>query len=192
MKWRVERRIAMEPDYEFVLYSNETLTTGGLRIAPKLTEQFFGSNQLRKDLIVQECTGPKNSMSCFYKRSIQHDLAPPVVSSQLTTSGRFSFLYGRVQIEAKLPTGDWIYPQLWLQPQGNAYDNTDYRSGLIVVGSMKRNGTESVVVEQGVILGAEEPVRSLCLKQIVKPISWAKDFHKYVVDWTPSERTIGI
>lgn len=36
---------------------------------------------------------------------------PPVVSAKLRTKKSFSFKYGRIEIRAKLPKGDWIFPR---------------------------------------------------------------------------------
>lgn len=186
-KWKLERRIAMEPDYEFVLYSNQSLTTGhGLRIEPKLLTEVNGENALRSDLTIDGCTGPRDSMACSFQRQRSgNTIAPPIVSSQVTTSGLFSFMYGRVEIEAKLPKGDWIYPQLWLQPQGDKYDRTDYRAGLITVAKKENYPNGISPVKQGVVLGAEEPLRSLFLAQRLMPTDWEKEFHKFIVDWRP-------
>lgn len=36
----------------------------------------------------------------------------PVRSARLNTKGRKSILYGRVEVEAKLPRGDWLWPAI--------------------------------------------------------------------------------
>lgn len=41
----------------------------------------------------------------------------PVQSAKLTTVGRFNVKYGRVEVEAKLPKGDWLWPAIWLLPE---------------------------------------------------------------------------
>lgn len=33
----------------------------------------------------------------------------------------FAFKYGKLEIRAKLPLGDWIWPALWLLPKGDTY-----------------------------------------------------------------------
>ena len=35
---------------------------------------------------------------------------PPVASGRVRTAGRFSFTYGLVEIRAKMPGGDWMWP----------------------------------------------------------------------------------
>lgn len=46
-------------------------------------------------------------------------ILPPVLSSRITSKGKFSFKYGKVEIKAKLPKGDWLYP-------GNNYFSSKY------------------------------------------------------------------
>lgn len=38
-------------------------------------------------------------------------ILPPVVSARFTTRKSFSFKYGKMEIRAKLPKGDWLYPR---------------------------------------------------------------------------------
>jgi len=37
----------------------------------------------------------------------------PVRSARLTTKGKKSITYGRVEVVAKLPAGDWLWPAIW-------------------------------------------------------------------------------
>jgi len=43
----------------------------------------------------------------------------PVISARLFSS--FSFTYGRVEVRAKLPVGNWLWPAIWLLPEGSVY-----------------------------------------------------------------------
>lgn len=43
------------------------------------------------------------------------------MSARLRSVKSFSFAYGRLEIKAKLPKGDWIWPALWLLPKDQAY-----------------------------------------------------------------------
>lgn len=191
-KWVVEKRIAGAPDYEFVYYSNHSISTGGngLKIEPKLLTDVFGRRQLRRDLIVPDCTSQSDSVDCKYIRALTNDHPPPIVSSQISTNGKFSFLYGRVEILAKLPRGSWIFPQIWLQPQGFLYEKKDYKAGQIRIVTIDNNSGNQVTVEQGIILAPEEPLRSRFMTQKkltdLKP-NWDQEFHKFVLEWKPGE-----
>lgn len=38
-------------------------------------------------------------------------ILPPVVTAKLRSKKSFSFKYGRIEIRAKLPKGDWLFPR---------------------------------------------------------------------------------
>ncbi|WP_436756518.1 glycoside hydrolase family 16 protein, partial [Streptomyces sp. URMC 124] len=42
-------------------------------------------------------------------------------SGKINTKDHFSLKYGRVDFRAKLPTGNGIWPALWMLPQDNVY-----------------------------------------------------------------------
>ena len=42
-------------------------------------------------------------------------------SGKLTTLGKFSMKYGRIDIKAKLPVGNGLWPAIWMLPADNAY-----------------------------------------------------------------------
>lgn len=39
-----------------------------------------------------------------------YQILPPIVSCKLNTRESFRFIYGRIEIRAKLPKGDWLFP----------------------------------------------------------------------------------
>lgn len=45
----------------------------------------------------------------------------PTKSARLRTLNSFNFKYGRLEIGAKTPVGDWMWPAIWLVPRYNAY-----------------------------------------------------------------------
>lgn len=50
-----------------------------------------------------------------------NNIVNPIKSASLRTVHSFSFRYGTIEIRAKLPAGDWLWPSLWLMPKVNAY-----------------------------------------------------------------------
>lgn len=38
---------------------------------------------------------------------------PPVRSARLTTKGKKFIKYGKVEVVAKMPAGDWLWPAIW-------------------------------------------------------------------------------
>ena len=42
------------------------------------------------------------------------------------SSRGFTFMYGKVEVKAKLPLGDWLWPAIWLLPKRSKYNNDIY------------------------------------------------------------------
>jgi beta-glucanase (GH16 family) len=43
------------------------------------------------------------------------------LSARLRTAESFAFKYGRIEVVARLPRGDWMWPAIWLMPTNAAY-----------------------------------------------------------------------
>ncbi|CAM9483297.1 unnamed protein product [Chrysoparadoxa australica] len=54
----------------------------------------------------------------------------PITSAMVSTKESFSFTYGRVEVVAKLPRGDWLWPAIWLASTDSVYGHWP-RSGEI-------------------------------------------------------------
>lgn len=77
----------------------------------------------RKHIIVIlsnfRCTNPLSN-GCERVGSPQFVLNP-VKSARIRTVNSFAFRYGRVEVKAKMPSGDWLWPAIWLMPKYNTY-----------------------------------------------------------------------
>jgi hypothetical protein len=96
---------------------------GVLNIKPVLTEDKIGAQFVRAGFTYEvwggepanQCTGAQ-----FYGCSRTSDgnhYINPVMSGKLTTVNSFGLLYGRVEVKAKLPKGDWLWPAIWMLPR---------------------------------------------------------------------------
>ena len=65
-------------------------------------------------------------------------IIPPVQSAKITTRQSFSFKYGKVEFEAKLPNGDWLWPAVWMMPKNDVYGGWP-RSGEIDILEARSN-----------------------------------------------------
>lgn len=68
-------------------------------------------------------------------------MIPPVRSARLTTKGNKGIRYGRVEVVAKLPKGDWIWPAIWMMPEESVYGEWP-RSGEIDIMESRGNGRD--------------------------------------------------
>ena len=65
------------------------------------------------------CTG--NQWYGCRRETYLPNIINPIQSARIRTVNSFSFRYGRLEVEAKLPRGDWIWPAIWLLPRYQAY-----------------------------------------------------------------------
>ncbi|KAF5298987.1 hypothetical protein FQA39_LY11619 [Lamprigera yunnana] len=189
-KWLKEIRFAGEPDYEFTVYQNNDenlfLAKRTLHIRPSLTDDKYGIGFVtgEEELNLGDaCTGEASTAECVQKpRAWQ--IIPPTISGMLTTRRHFSFLHGIVEIRAKLPQGDWIYPELYLKPKSNFY-GTGYESGLIRIAFVAGNEHLGKNLSAGVFLSQSEFGKSYGIKTLESHVRWTRDFHTFKVEWKP-------
>lgn len=65
-------------------------------------------------------------------------MIPPIQSARLNTNGTASIKYGRVEFKIRSPTGDWIWPAVWMMPEKSVY-GTWPRSGEIDIFEARGN-----------------------------------------------------
>jgi beta-glucanase (GH16 family) len=134
-KWKVEQTLAGGHDWQFQWYVNDKenlfIRDGILNIKPTLTADEIGEDQLTKKKVEIPgaiCTQSHN-YGCSRKGSKTHILNPVRSASIQTKQG---FKFGKIEIRAKLPAGDWLRPSIKLTPKDNVYGDWP-RSGEIVL-----------------------------------------------------------
>lgn len=105
--------------------TNSYISNKQLHIVPTLTTE---TTNITGDQILNgyqvnltrdgTCTSSVSTDCAIFSNSSSGAIIPPVRSARLTTKGKFSITYGRVEVVAKLPQGDWLWPAIWyvLQP----------------------------------------------------------------------------
>jgi beta-glucanase (GH16 family) len=105
-------------------------------------------------------------MECSIKSNITaRTIINPVRSARLTTKGSKSILYGRVEVTAKLPQGDWLWPAIWMMPEDSVY-GTWPLSGEIDI--MESRGNDRSYAGQG-------------RNSFMSTLHWGKDLTCYVI-----------
>ncbi|XP_026327893.1 beta-1,3-glucan-binding protein-like [Hyposmocoma kahamanoa] len=198
--WQIQQFIPINhPEYPFVsyqrLFSDPTVSvvSGSLRIAPKLQQELPGFNSesiVSGSLnLLSGCTGTAEECSM---RASGASILPPVVSGRVVNKG-FAFTYGIVNIRAKLPQGDWIYPEILLEPFLKKYGMT-FASGVVKIASARGNRDLSfgfgdlqnnAVLYGGPIMDVNCRGHFLSEKVLNNSKMWGDDFHVYSVKWTP-------
>lgn len=113
--WKHEKTLSGGGNWEFQWYdnnrSNSFIKDGHLHIKPTLTSDFIGEDAVMHGKVVippGECTDDR-FWGCERSADGVH-IINPIRSAKLTTKESFSFKYGVVEIRAKMPAGDWIWP----------------------------------------------------------------------------------
>ncbi|KAJ5639917.1 uncharacterized protein N7484_007779 [Penicillium longicatenatum] len=136
---------------------NSYVDSLGLHIAPTLTTQStdITESQLLNSYTVNltaagTCTSKdqrisgltSNSKCVIHSNATLGDIINPVRSARLTTSGKKTIKYGRVEVVAKLPKGDWLWPAIWMMPQNDIYGAWP-ASGEIDIAESRGNDAET-------------------------------------------------
>ena len=80
---------------------------------------YYGKIDVWGSQPADHCTG--NEWGGCFKEAYASNIVNPIQSARLRTERSLSFRYGRMEIEAKLPKGDWLWPALWLLPKYQKY-----------------------------------------------------------------------
>ena len=122
----------------------------------------------------------------------------PFTSCKISTKGKFSLTYGRIEVRAKSPTGQGVWPAIWLLPDENLYGpwpgsgeidvmeavNLDVKCGSCV-GGVENNiyGTIHYGSDMHHYSGLSQQ------KAFPLPKGTEGDWHTYRVDWSPDDMT---
>lgn len=88
---------------------NSFVQNGKLHIKPTLTSSKIGRYQVENGYIfLDDCTD--TYVDNCERKAGGNIIINPVRSAHLNTKNSFSFKYGRVEVIAKAPTGDWLWP----------------------------------------------------------------------------------
>nr|WJZ56741.1 beta-1,3-glucan recognition protein 3 [Dioryctria sylvestrella] len=185
--WEAEVKFPEEPDYPFNVYMVDGtlgVEDGNLILTPKLLESHFHAGILNEALdLTNRCSGQIDTTECRRQASGAHIL-PPVMTGKITTKNKFNFKFGRVEVRAKLPAGNWLVPEINLEPKENVFGSKRYESGLMRVAFARGNAVFAKKLYGGPVLADTEPFRSLLMKEKIGIDNWNKDYHNYTMIWT--------
>ncbi|GAA6047374.1 hypothetical protein JCM3770_001272 [Rhodotorula araucariae] len=146
-KWKIEQRIGggESNDFNWFTSHNSYVADGSLFIVPTLTNE----TMLPTDYALMNSTFIQLGSACD---SVHHSdcqivadveknqtlVIPPIQSAMISTRDKVSIKYGRVTIRARMPTGDWLWPQISLVPLDEEYGAYP-ASGLMTVFESRGN-----------------------------------------------------
>ncbi|KAF8621394.1 hypothetical protein AX15_007847 [Amanita polypyramis BW_CC] len=196
--------------------NNSYVSNGKLYITPTLTSDVIGLNAVENGYVfnITGCTfnmtqgdsytaisQDSQSTSAFntaayYKacsavsNSTLGTIINPIQTARLTTKQRASIKYGRVEVNAKLPRGDWLWPAIWMLPVENKYGPWPV-SGEIDIMESRGNGPDYPFQGVNYVRGTLNWGPASWLNAGWRTFGWwpmkrgsfADTFHTYTVEW---------
>ncbi|KAK3790167.1 hypothetical protein RRG08_010785 [Elysia crispata] len=177
---------------EFQVYTNDPKNVftrnGKLYLQPTLTvddsrfdENFLYNGKMDMTQIFGYCTQSGN-YGCT--REGKYGMLPPVMSGKVKSKP--TIRYGIVEIRARIPQGDWLWPALWMMPKYSNYA-TWPRSGEIDV--MEARGNKGPIgvekVSSTLLWGPSADQNKFYMTTGKRHASnWADNFHIWRLEWT--------
>jgi len=200
-RWKHEITLGGGGNWEFEYYdnnrSNSYVKDGVLYLKPTFLADDIGEANLENgydmDIWGSEpaamCTGPQ-FYGCFRTSGAGGNYLNPIRSARIRTAESFNFKYGRVEVKAQLPKGDWIWPAIWMLPTKNQYGNWP-ASGEIDIMESRGNAADypaggvntfGSTLHWGPFYGQDAYAKTHATKQAVNG-DFAQDFHIYGLIW---------
>jgi len=91
------------------------------------------------------CTSdrPSDCIAVTNTTSGNSSVVPPTKSGRINTKNGATIKYGRVEVMAKLPAGDWLWPAIWMMPVDDTYGPWPASGEVDIVESRGNNYTYS-------------------------------------------------
>ncbi|XP_072397170.1 beta-1,3-glucan-binding protein-like [Diabrotica undecimpunctata] len=182
-KWLVEQYIPDDPDYEFVTYQKDDtvvkVQNNNLVIQPKL----LNNKEIQASMLdlTNGCTRTESKRARC--KSKMYLLQNPVISGRIVSKTLFSYV--DVEIRAKVPSGEWMYPEIYLEDENYNRLVIAYTRGNKVLTGNDGTDIGGSLLFGGPMLGFSEPAKSSKLSSTLQTEPFSNKFHVYRLRWTP-------
>ncbi|XP_012945130.1 beta-1,3-glucan-binding protein [Aplysia californica] len=193
-KWTHE--VSMYGGYngEFQVYTNDPKNVfahnGLLYIQPTLTieDHRFNAQTLHTGVMDMKamygtCT---NSDQYGCRREGKNGILPPVMSGRINSIA--SMKYGTVEIRAKIPLGDWLWPTIWLWPKDSKYGGWPKSGEIDIMESRGNQGPMGIKEITSTLHWGPSPNQNRYSKThgARQAANWHSSFHTWKLEWTPT------
>jgi len=198
--WEHEITAGGGGNWEFQYYGNNRTNSyvkgGSLYIKPTLTEDKFGPGFITNGVlnlwgstVASECTG--NDYWGCERGGNAENLINPIQSARIRTTRAFGTRYGRIEINARMPRGDWIWPAIWMMPTREGYGTWPASGEIDIVESrgnldlIDQGGAQKGHQAAGQTLhwGPFWPYNGFEQTSQERVGTFGTEFHTYGVDW---------
>jgi beta-glucanase (GH16 family) len=139
-------------DYTTDSTNNSFVQDKTLYLVPTLTSDVIGEDAIQNGYTLNltqagTCTSTNVSQCVAVSNTSQLTVINPVMSARLTTRTSLNIRYGKVEVVARFPTGDWLWPSISLLPVNETYGKAP-RSGEIDI--ITGRGNNASYTQRGV------------------------------------------
>ncbi|CAH1155649.1 unnamed protein product [Phaedon cochleariae] len=200
-KWQHVKTLGGGGNSQFQWYtnnrSNSYVENGILHIRPTFLADERGENYLYSATLdinggspADECTNSKWD-GCI-RTGTEEIILNPIKSACIRTVDSFAFKYGELEIRAKLPVGDWLWPAAWMMPRWNEYSSWPSSGEFDILEARgNRNLTKKEAqigiqqVGSALHFGPHPKLNRYKYTHFLKnhDEGWNADFHVYKIKW---------
>jgi Glycosyl hydrolases family 16 len=170
----------------------------GLHIVPTLTTEStpITLEQLTDNYVLNlttdgTCTAQDIDMCSVRSNVTAGTIINPVRSARLSTKGKKTLRYGKVEVVAKMPKGDWLWPAIWMMPEADVYGKWP-RSGEIDIAESRGNFGDGYPDGRDSLIGAlhwgpvseKDAFYKTSGKHNLRRTDYSEAFHTYGLEWS--------
>ncbi|PVH81977.1 glycoside hydrolase family 16 protein [Cadophora sp. DSE1049] len=195
--WQYEVQLGGFGNGEFEVTTNDTanvfLDDGKLVIKPTLQNTNIIDTPYALVNLTADgtCTSDVWSDCWASTNSTNHTIINPIRSGRINTKASASIRYGRVEVVAKMPTGDWLWPAIWLLPVNDVYGPWPASGEIDIVESRgndhnyKYGGNNKIVssLHWGPTKALDQSWRDTNTQRSLHS-SYSAKFHTYALEWS--------
>lgn len=181
--------------FEYTTTTDENIfvQNGQLHIKPTLQDQkLVETDGSRIDLFQDGiCASDKWSNCVSVTNLTNGSIVNPVKSGRISTKKGANIKFGRVEVEAQLPAGDWLWPAIWMLPKDNVYGQWPRSGEIDIMESRGNNYTYAQggndIVSSTLHFGpnsANDGWWKNNVKRRALHTTYAKGFHTFGVEWS--------
>lgn len=171
--------------------ANTFIENGNLVIKPTFQDQNLINNNNTINLLGNGCTSDDWYSCVTTTNTTNGTIVDPVLSARINTKKGASIRFGRVEVEAKLPRGDWLWPAIWMLPTDNVYGEWPASGEIDIMESRGNNhtytgGGDNVVHQTthwGTDYTTDQYLKTTAGSQ-AQHSTFADKFHTFGLQWT--------
>lgn len=133
----------------------------------------------------EEFTGPAEPLEWG---SNAGDRTLPYMSARLRTLGQGDWKYGRIEVRAKLPQGQGIWPGIWMLPTDWVYGGWAASGEMDIMEAVNLNVDEQMHIHGTLHYGREWPGNVFSgTDYTAEGFNPVENFHTYAIEWSQRE-----